>query len=75
MPQSRKASATEAVLNVLVGLVTSTVANAVILPIYGMPFHWAAFGQIAIWFTLISLARSYLLRRAFNQLHIQGYLK
>ena len=75
MSQTRRASLVEAVLNVLVGLLISTLANALILPLYGMPFKWQSFGEIAVLFTLLSLARSYALRRFFNFLHLKGVLK
>lgn len=75
MSQSRRASLIEAVVGVSVGLLTSTLANALILPAYGMPFKWQSFGEIAIFFTLLSLSRSYFLRRLFNWFHSQGILK
>lgn len=59
----------------IVGLVTSTLANALILPVYGMPFKWQSFSEIAVFFTLLSLSRSYFLRRLFNWFHSQGILK
>ena len=73
--QRRKHSAMEAFLNVLIGLVVSTIANMLILPAYGMPFVWRSFGEIALWFTLISIIRSYWVRRLFVWLHDKGILK
>jgi hypothetical protein len=74
MSQSRRASLIEACINVAVGLGVSTLANALILPLYGMPFSWSAFTQISVLYTLLSLGRSYLLRRFFNLLHSKGIL-
>lgn len=66
MSQSRRGSAAEAVTNVLVGLIVSMIANAIVFPIYG--FNPSALDNIGITliYTAISLVRSYCLRRAFN---------
>lgn len=67
MSQSRKGSATEAVINVLVGLAVSMTANALVFPLYG--FHPSLMDNIGITliYTVISLVRSYWLRRLFNR--------
>ena len=66
MSQSRKGSATEACINVAVGLIVSMVANAIVFPRFG--FHPSLLDNIGITliYTAISLIRSYCLRRAFN---------
>lgn len=61
-------SATEAVANVLVGYVISLAATAVVLPAFGYAVTVADAVGISLVFTIISLARSYLIRRAFNGL-------
>lgn len=66
MTQSRKASATEAVVNVLIGYGINFAANLVVLPMFGLPVTTAEAAGIGIIFTGISLARSYMLRRWFN---------
>lgn len=68
MSQSRKGSAVEACINMLVGLAVSMVANAIVFPHYG--FHPSLLDNIGITliYTAISLIRSYCLRRAFNLL-------
>ena len=66
MTQSRLASLVEAVINVLIGFAINFVANLLILPLIG--FHISA-GQnlfIGVLYTLISVARSYTIRRWFN---------
>jgi len=73
--QRRKHSLLEVLLNVLIGFVVSFVANAFILPLYGMPFDWRAIWEIGLWFTLISVIRSYWVRRFFVYLHNEGILK
>jgi hypothetical protein len=68
MSQSRKASAAEALVGVLVGLAVSMVANAIVFPLYD--FHPSLLDNVAISliYTGISLVRGYCVRRAFNRL-------
>lgn len=64
--QSRTHSLLEAFTNVAAGFGVSTAANYLILPSYGCAAGlWPAV-EIGLIFTLISFARSYILRRAFN---------
>ena len=63
-------SAVEAVANVAVGYLIAAATTAVVLPVFG--YHVTgpdALGISAI-FTVVSLARSYALRRIFNRVHI-----
>lgn len=66
--QSRIWSAIEAVANVAAGLVVAFVANLIVLPAFGVPVSILQAGQISAAFTVISLLRSYGLRRFFNYL-------
>jgi hypothetical protein len=64
--QTRLGSLIEALANVVIGFGINWVANMAILPLFG--FHVTggqAFG-IGVFFTIISVARSYILRRWFN---------
>ena len=66
MTQSRLGSLIEACINVLIGFAINFVANLVILPLIG--FH-ISLGQnlfIGVLYTVISVARSYAVRRWFN---------
>ena len=66
MTQTRMGSLIEACMNVLIGFVINMVANFVILPMVG--FH-ITLGQnlfIGLLYTVISVARSYAIRRWFN---------
>ena len=66
MSQSRKGSAVEACINMMVGVVVSIIANAIVFPRFGFhPSLLDNFG-ITLIYTVISLARSYCLRRLFN---------
>jgi uncharacterized membrane protein len=64
--QSRRASALEAAANVAAGVVIAFVANIVILPALGVPVTFSQAAQVSAAFTVVSLIRSYALRRIFN---------
>jgi hypothetical protein len=59
MSQSRKGSAVEACINMLVGLIVSMIANAIVFPRFG--FHPSLLDNMGITliYTAISLIRSY----------------
>lgn len=69
MSQTKKGSFIEAWLNVLIGFAINFTANMVFLPMFGFTTLTAtkAFG-IGCVFTVISVARSYLVRRLFNSI-------
>lgn len=69
MSQSRRHSMIEAWTNVLVGYWVAVGANFVILPLFGFRVTARANLVIALFFTAVSLVRSYLLRRLFNRWH------
>ena len=65
--QSRTDSLMEAIVNIIVGLIVSTIANHWVLP--AVLHVQMSLGQnilIGVIFTVISLVRSYSLRRLFN---------
>lgn len=65
--QSRIDSFMEALLNTLIGLLVSTIANFFVIPaVLGVTMTHTQNIVLALIFTVISIARSYLLRRAFN---------
>lgn len=67
MTQSRTDSFMEAMVNVVIGLVISTIANHIILPAtLGVTPTLSQNIVIGVAFTVISLVRSYTLRRLFN---------
>lgn len=67
MSQSRTDSLMEAVVNISIGLVISTIANHFVLPaVLGVSMSVGQNVIIATIFTAISLARSYAIRRLFN---------
>lgn len=66
MSQSQLASWVEAVANVLVGFGINYVANLIVLPWFGYGVSASTAFHIGLIFTIISLVRSYVMRRAFN---------
>jgi hypothetical protein len=64
--QTRKLSAIEAVMNVLIGYGIAIVAQLLIFPRFGGHFSLSDNLQIGALFTVVSLLRSYCLRRMFN---------
>lgn len=68
--QSRRSSLLEALLNTLIGFWISVLANLFLLPIWGFKVSLVQSIEIGIVFTLVSILRSYGLRRAFNYFHI-----
>lgn len=69
--QSRRASLTESLLNVAIGYGVALAAQAVIFPAFGIHLSIGEHAAIGGWFTLVSIARSYCLRRLFNFLTIK----
>lgn len=68
MTQTRTMSAVESVANVAIGYGVAVATQAAVFPLFGI---YASVGDhlaIGALFTLVSLARSYLLRRLFNRL-------
>ena len=66
MNQTRICSLIEACINVLIGFAINFCANMLILPLIG--FHITASQNlfIGMLYTIISVARSYVIRRWFN---------
>lgn len=73
--QSRKGSAIESVANVLIGYSIAVGAQMVIFPLFNVHIAHSQHFLMGGLFTVVSLIRSYVLRRVFNQLHIKGILK
>lgn len=64
--QSREASLLEAATNVALGFVLALAMQALIYPLFGIRTTVVTDSTIAVAFTLVSLVRSYLVRRAFE---------
>ena len=68
MSQSRLGSFAEAWLNVAVGFAINWTANMLVFPLFGFDITAGQAFMVGIIFTVISVARSYVLRRWFNGL-------
>ena len=66
MTQTRLGSFIEACANVVIGFSINWCANLAILPLFGFRVSGAQAFGIGLFFTVISIVRSYVLRRWFN---------
>lgn len=66
MNQSRTASLIESVFNVVIGYGVALASQLVIFPMFGVHLSLGDNFAIGAWFTIISLVRSYAIRRWFN---------
>ena len=68
MTQSRAKSLIESVTNVVIGFVVSLVFWSVfIVPVYNLNVSFVQNIEITLWFTLLAIVRSYVVRRYFNR--------
>ncbi len=67
--QSRLMSMVEAGVNVIVGFWISVIAQMLVLPLFDLHASFSQNITMGLIFTVVSLVRSYLLRRFFNALH------
>jgi hypothetical protein len=74
MRQSRRASLTEAGLNTLIGYCVAIAVQVVIFPMFGIYIGASSHAVIGLLFTVVSLVRSYALRRLFETLRVKGVL-
>lgn len=69
--QSRLGSFIESMLNIVIGFTINFLANLWILPLFGFHITMSQNFQIGLIYTVISIIRSYVLRRGFNWYHIK----
>jgi uncharacterized membrane protein (DUF485 family) len=67
MNQTRLGSLIEAWFNVVIGFAINWTANMLILPLFGFNVTGGQAFGIGVFFTVISVARTYFVRRFFNQ--------
>ena len=67
--QTRLQSFIESIANILVGYFIAVGSQMLIFPMFGIITSIKTNIYIGLWFTVISLIRSYILRRFFNELH------
>ncbi len=68
MKQSRAMSLVEAVANVVVGYGVAVVTQILIFPVFGLHTTLAQNLKMGAVFSVVSIARSYVLRRVFERL-------
>ena len=66
MMQSRKESLIESLMNIAIGYLVALLSQLAIFPLFGINVPLSTNLWIGAWFTAISLARSYAIRRWFN---------
>jgi len=71
MKQSRLMSLVESVANVIVGYGVAVVTQILIFPIFGLHTTLAQNMAIGAAFTLVSIARSFALRRLFEAIRMR----
>jgi hypothetical protein len=65
--QSKTHSIIESITNVVVGYFVALASQIIIFPLFGIHATIKDNIYIGLWFTVISIARSYLLRRIFTR--------
>ena len=69
MAQNKKQSLTETIISTFIGLAVSLITQIVVFPLYNLDVSFNQNIQITIIFTIVSIARGYLVRRYFNKKH------
>jgi hypothetical protein len=72
MKQSRLMSLVESVANVIVGYGVAVVTQILIFPVFGLQTTLGQNLAMGGVFTIVSLARSFLLRRLFEAIRVTG---
>lgn len=67
--QSRFMSMVEAVANILIGYGIATIGQVYIFWALNKPISWETSFIVGAFMTIVSLVRSYTLRRIFNRFH------
>tara|TARA_R110000851_G_scaffold301434_1_gene457843 strand:+ start:385 stop:633 length:249 start_codon:yes stop_codon:yes gene_type:complete len=66
MNQTKIESLLESIVNIIIGYGVALASQLLIFPMFGIDVPFSANLWIGLWFTLISLIRSYVIRRWFN---------
>ena len=72
MNQTKKGSVAEVATNILIGYIVSFTANLLILPQFGFNVTIGQNIKIGLLFTIVSIIRSYCVRRLFNKFNFFG---
>lgn len=66
--QSKKFSLIESMSNVIIGYLVALISQLLVFPIFNINVSLKTNIYIGLWFTGISIIRSYILRRIFNKI-------
>ena len=66
MTQTKLESLLESVINIIIGYCIALASQLILFPLFDIHISLSTNLWIGFWFTLISLIRSYVLRRWFN---------
>lgn len=72
MSQSRAMSLVEALTNVVVGYALAVATQVAVFPLVGVEIRTRQMLVVGLVFTVVSIVRSYVLRRLFNRLGSRG---
>jgi len=72
MRQSRRMSFVEAIANVAVGYGVAVTTQVLVFPVFGLQASLGDNLLIGAVFTVVSIGRSYLLRRLFEAVRVRG---
>ena len=64
--QTRLSSLIEAIINIIIGYTIAILSQIIIFPLFDIYISFSTNLWIGAWFTLVSLIRSYVIRRYFN---------
>jgi hypothetical protein len=67
--QTKTQSLIESIANVAIGYGVAVLSQIIVFPVVGVEATVKQNLTIGVWFTAISLVRSYFVRRAFNRFH------
>lgn len=73
MKQSRRMSLVESVANVIVGYGVAVATQILIFPLFGLHTTLTQNLKMGAVFTLVSIARSFALRRLFEAIRVRGW--
>lgn len=66
MSQTKVGSLIESLINVMIGYIVALASQLVIFPFFNIHLNFGENMAIGAWFTIISIVRSYIIRRWFN---------
>jgi len=75
MKQSRRMSVVESLANVAVGYAIAVLTQIAVFPIFGLRVSLADNLIIGLVFTIVSIVRSFVLRRVFEEVRVRAERK